>query len=202
MGATVRSKLKTVEMLIIDEADQMLDIGGFERAINLILATLPKQRRTGLFSATLNDNVIRLKKAGLRNPHSVSVKEKFRENVSTPLELRLKYSIVEAKDKLSFLVSFLKKEKKSKIAVYFLTCNQVDYFHAVLRQLINVAVIKCHRKLVQKARNKALKDFANREEGSVLLATDLLGRGVDIQGGIDFVIQFAPPRNPTFFVHH
>ena len=54
----VRSKLKTVEMLIVDEADQMLDIG-FERAINLILSTLPKQRRTGLFSATLNENVLR-----------------------------------------------------------------------------------------------------------------------------------------------
>ena len=54
----IKQKLKSVEVLIVDEADQMLDIG-FERAINLILATMPKQRRTGLFSATLNENVLR-----------------------------------------------------------------------------------------------------------------------------------------------
>ena len=55
---SIRQKLKNVEVLIVDEADQMLDIG-FERAINLILAAMPKQRRTGLFSATLNENVLR-----------------------------------------------------------------------------------------------------------------------------------------------
>ncbi|CAG5094092.1 Oidioi.mRNA.OKI2018_I69.XSR.g13240.t3.cds, partial [Oikopleura dioica] len=58
----LKAKLKTVEMLIIDEADQILDIG-FEKAINFISSNLPKQRRTGLFSATLNENVLRLKKA-------------------------------------------------------------------------------------------------------------------------------------------
>ena len=54
----IKSKLKTVQMLIIDEADQMLDIG-FEKQINIILNSLPKQRRTGLFSATLTENVMR-----------------------------------------------------------------------------------------------------------------------------------------------
>ncbi|CAG5108733.1 Oidioi.mRNA.OKI2018_I69.chr1.g3928.t1.cds [Oikopleura dioica] len=58
----LKAKLKTVEMLIIDEADQILDIG-FEKAINFISSNLLKQRRTGLFSATLNENVLRLKKA-------------------------------------------------------------------------------------------------------------------------------------------
>ena len=48
---------------------------------------------------------------------------------------------------------------------------------------------KCHRKLVQKARNKAVGDFSERTDGCVLVATDLLGRGVDISGGIDFVVQ-------------
>jgi len=62
-----------VELLVIDEADQMLD-KGFDKHLNYILSSLPKQRRTGLFSATLNENVLRLKKAGLRNPHSVSGK--------------------------------------------------------------------------------------------------------------------------------
>jgi len=196
----VRAKLKCVEMLVIDEADQMLDIG-FERAITLILSSIPKQRRTGLFSATLNENVLRLKKAGLRNPHSVSVKEKTRENHSTPTELVLRYSVVEPQHKLAFLLAFLRSRRKSKVAVYFLTCNQVDYFHALVRQLIDVPVIKCHRKLNQKIRNKAIGDFSSRSDGCVLLTTDLLGRGVDISSGIDFVVQFDPPKNATFFVH-
>ena len=80
--------MKRLEVLIIDEADQMLDIG-FEKAINFILSHCPKQRRTGLFSATLNDSVLRLKKAGLRNPHSVTVKEKHEEELSTPSQLHL-----------------------------------------------------------------------------------------------------------------
>jgi ATP-dependent RNA helicase DDX55/SPB4 len=85
----------------------------------------------------------RLKKAGLRNPHSVSVKEKQRENLSTPVELGLLYAILEPKEKLSFLVEFLKKAKNCKIAVFLLTCKQVDYFHAVLRQLMQpIPVIK------------------------------------------------------------
>ena len=86
--------------------------------------------------------MLRLKKAGLRNPHSISIKEKNRENVSTPNELRLRYCVLEPRSKLSFLINFLRTNRKSKIVVYFLTCNQVDYFHAVLRQFLDVAVIK------------------------------------------------------------
>ena len=61
----VQAQMKKLEVLIIDEADQMLDIG-FEKAINFILSHCPKQRRTGLFSATLNDSVLRLKKVLFR----------------------------------------------------------------------------------------------------------------------------------------
>ena len=86
------AQMKKLEVLIIDEADQMLDIG-FEKAINFILSNCPKQRRTGLFSATLNDSVLRLKKAGLRNPHSVTVKEKHEEDISTPSQLQLNYTV-------------------------------------------------------------------------------------------------------------
>ncbi|CAG5094211.1 Oidioi.mRNA.OKI2018_I69.XSR.g13351.t1.cds [Oikopleura dioica] len=196
----LKAKLKTVEMLIIDEADQILDIG-FEKAINFILSNLPKQRRTGLFSATLNENVLRLKKAGLRHPHSVSVKEKARENLSTPQELKLLFSVVEPRHKLSYLVSLLKKRRKSKSVVYFLTSDQVDYFHQVLRQLVNYPVIKCHGKKNQKLRSKAIKEFTDRSGGAVLVTTDLLCRGVDISGGVDYVIQFDPPTFAPNFVH-
>ena len=70
------------------------------------------------------------------------MKEKDELNLSTPSELILKYSIIPARLKLSFLVEFIKRNQKSKIAVYFMTCNQVDYFHAIMRQLVSLPVIK------------------------------------------------------------
>ena len=133
-----------VKVLIIDEADQMLD-SGFEKSINFILSSCPKQRRTGLFSATLNDSVVRLKKAGLRNPHSVSVKEKQEQDLSTPQQLTLKYVTVDPSQKLSLLLEFMKKHVNKRVLVYFLTCDMVNYFHAVLKQLAPNLVLKCHR---------------------------------------------------------
>ena len=195
----VQARMKKLEVLIIDEADQMLDIG-FEKSIQFILTHCPKQRRTGLFSATLNDSVLRLKKAGLRNPHSVSVKEKNEENLATPQELILKYQIVEPQQKLSLLLSIIKSNPNKRILVYFLTCAMVDYFHIILKQLAPTLVLKCHRNLDPKTRSKSVKDFSERKDG-IMLASDLLGRGVDIQGGIDIVIQFDPPKDPKFFVH-
>ena len=58
-----------------------------------------------------------------------------------------------------------------------------------IEDILRIFIFKCHRKLVQKARNKAVGDFSERSDGCVLVATDLLGRGVDISGGIDFVVQ-------------
>ena len=95
----VQARMKKLEVLIIDEADQMPDIG-FEKSIQFILTHCPKQRRTRLFSATLNDSVLRLKKAGLRDPYSVSVKEKNALR-TTPQELILKYQIVDFKEPIS-----------------------------------------------------------------------------------------------------
>jgi len=197
----VKSNMKRLEVLIIDEADQMLDIG-FEKAINFILSHCPKQRRTGLFSATLNDSVLRLKKAGLRNPHSVTVKEKHEEELSTPSQLHLSYIIMKPEMKLSVLLALLKKNTQRRVLVYFLTCDMVDYFHAILRQLAPQLIMKCHRKLTPKARADSVRDFAARgDKGACMLATDLLGRGVDLSSGVDLVIQFDAPRDAKFFVH-
>ena len=143
---------------------------------------------------------MRLKKAGLRNPHSVSVKEKNEENLATPQELILKYQIVEPQQKLSLLLSIIKSNPNKRILVYFLTCAMVDYFHIILKQLAPTLVLKCHRNLDPKTRSKSVKDFSERKDG-IMLASDLLGRGVDIQGGIDIVIQFDPPKDPKFFIH-
>ena len=75
-------RVKSLEVLVLDEADHLLKVG-FEASINTILRYLPKQRRTGLFSATQTDEVEKLIRAGLRNPVRINVKEKKSEDIET-----------------------------------------------------------------------------------------------------------------------
>ncbi len=121
----------------MDEADRLLDMG-FQATVSSILKFLPKQRRTGLFSATQTDRVKELVRAGLRNP--VRIKVKVENSTSHQLQtmpdkLQNFYSIVPLQSKLSALVWFLQQHMKEKVIVYFLTCATVDYMYAVLAGL-------------------------------------------------------------------
>jgi len=106
---------------------------GFERALNAILQMLPKQRRTGLFSATQTTEVQKLIRAGLRNPVSVVVKDKSQKG-KVPASLDTCYAIVEPQQKFSFLLNFIRKEKDKKILLFFATCACVDYFAYLLNR--------------------------------------------------------------------
>lgn len=106
---------------------------GFERPLNYILAMLPKQRRTGLFSATQTTEVTKLIRAGLRNPISVVVKEKHQTG-KQPASLDNLYCIVDSKFKFHVLVNFIAKEKGKKILIFFATCACVDYFATLLER--------------------------------------------------------------------
>lgn len=117
-------------MLVLDEADRLLDLG-FSESINAILSFLPRLRRTGLFSATQTKELQQLIRAGLRNPTLVAVKEK--SSISTPVNLSNNYTIVNAENKLSTMVEFIKKQGfNKKYMIFFSTCACVDYFSHVL----------------------------------------------------------------------
>ncbi len=148
---------RTLEVLVLDEADRILSLG-FQKSLTSILAQLPKQRRTGLFSATLTDEVEQLAKAGLRNPVKITVKVQYKKTAggggsgedgqpggdsatgggvvtghqAIPSTLRNYYSIVKPEHKLFHLVNFLKEHKNEKVIVFFLTCACVDYVYSVL----------------------------------------------------------------------
>eukprot|EP00941_MAST-03F_sp_MAST-3F-sp1_P006341 g6341.t1 len=137
--------VKTLEVLVMDEADVLLDLG-FEQTVNEILTLLPKQRRTGLFSATQTKGVRALARAGLRNPATISVKVKSRSKNASATQLtpaRLSNFYVESRSdcKLDSFIDFIQKElidtaSRKKVIVFFSTCASVDYFHRALQAVM------------------------------------------------------------------
>ncbi|CAL4965446.1 unnamed protein product [Urochloa decumbens] len=203
---------KNLEILILDEADRLLDMG-FQKHVNFILSKLPKLRRTGLFSATQTKAVADLSKAGLRNPIKVEVKTEAKlmskdagqqelGPSKTPLGLRLEYMICEASKKSSQLVDFLVQNSGKKIMVYFATCACVDYWAVVLPLLNSLKgspIISYHGKMKQGPREKALASFSALSSG-ILVCTDVAARGLDIPS-VDLIVQYDPPQDPNVFIH-
>ncbi|XP_052902046.1 probable ATP-dependent RNA helicase DDX55 homolog [Anopheles moucheti] len=193
---SLAAKVKSLELLVLDEADRLLDMG-FEATINTILAYLPRQRRTGLFSATQTKEVKDLMRAGLRNPVLVSVREKA--TTSTPKLLQNYYIVVEPEQRLVALLEFINTQSIKKAMIFFPTCACVEYWSIALAQLVpSMQVLALHGKM-RTERFRILKSF--REAGSaLLLCTDVLARGVDIPE-VDWVLQWEPPSNAAAFVH-
>ncbi|EOY17681.1 P-loop containing nucleoside triphosphate hydrolases superfamily protein [Theobroma cacao] len=203
---------RNLEILILDEADRLLDMG-FQKQINYIISRLPKLRRTGLFSATQTEAVEELSKAGLRNPVRVEVKAEMKSlnnsasskqlaSSKTPSSLHLEYLECEADKKPSQLVDLLIKNKSKKIIIYFMTCACVDYWGVVLPRLTALkgfSLISLHGKMKQTAREKALAAFTSLSSG-ILLCTDVAARGLDIPG-VDCIVQYDPPQDPNVFIH-
>lgn len=191
--------LKNLEILVLDEADRLLDLG-FEKTINTILSYLPRQRRTGLFSATQTKEVEDLIRAGLRNPVLVSVSEKATQ--STPELLNNYYIITRNNGKLATLISFIETRKVQKGMIFFPTCATVDYWSKVfpflMDKTLNLPILSIHGKMKHK-RDKVMDKF-REAENALLLCTDVMARGIDIPE-VDWVLQWDPPASASAFVH-
>ncbi|KAB2596342.1 DEAD-box ATP-dependent RNA helicase 18-like [Pyrus ussuriensis x Pyrus communis] len=189
--------LRNLEILILDEADRLLDMG-FQKQINDIMSRLPKA-------------VEEPARAGLRNPVRVEVRAETKSNDSalrkqlasskTPSGLALEYLECEADKKPSQLVDLLVKNKSNKTIVYFMTCACVDYWELVLPMLgplKGFPLIALRGKMKQAARDKALASFTSLSS-SVLLCTDVAAHGLDIPG-VDCIVQYDTPQDPNVFV--
>ena len=198
---------KKCELLILDEADRLLGMG-FMATLNNIISRLPKQRRTGLFSATQTEEVAELARAGLRNPVRVTVRDAVNaaaraagdKKGKLPTQLQLLYRLCPVDAKLWHLVNFIREHRSCKMIVYFLTCACVDFYESAVKELLpESSTIALHGKMKQKQRESALGVFTEQSSG-VLMCTDIAARGLDIPG-VDWIVQFDPPQDPAAFVH-
>lgn len=194
------SCVRSLEVLVLDEADRLLELG-FEQSINTVLSYLPKQRRTGLFSATLNQDVKALIRAGMRNPVTITVKDKqtSADLTPTPKSLSNSYLVCEAERKVLALFTLLQNLHDQKVIVFFATCASVNYFGTLTRRLFpEMSILYLHGKMHSR-RQKLFTQFSNCRSGS-LMCTDVMARGVDFPS-VDWVIQFDPPSCTKSFVH-
>ncbi|KAM9371743.1 ATP-dependent RNA helicase DDX55 [Phaethornis superciliosus] len=200
-GLDLASCVKSLDVLVLDEADRLLDMG-FEASLNTILDFLPKQRRTGLFSATQTQEVENLVRAGLRNPVRIAVKEKgvaASNTQKTPTRLENYYMICKADEKFNQLVHFLRQHKQEKHLVFFSTCACVEYYGKALESFIKqVKIMSIHGKMKHK-RNKIFTEF-RKLPGGILACTDVMARGIDIPE-VHWVLQYDPPSSASAFVH-
>ena len=198
------------EVLVLDEADRLLDLG-FKDDIQKILSRLPKQRRTGLFSASVTEAVDQIVRVGLRNPIKVVVKVKGANNAEdqrTPASLSMNYTTCPASHKLPTVSNLLQslEPTPNKTIVYLSTCAAVDYFQHILPAILpsivgqSFALVPLHGKHPPKVRQKNFAAFSNSALPSILLTTDLAARGLDIPQ-VDLVIQIDPPSDPKVFLH-
>ncbi|XP_009003113.1 ATP-dependent RNA helicase DDX55 isoform X2 [Callithrix jacchus] len=200
-GLDLASCVRSLDVLVLDEADRLLDMG-FEASINTILEVLPKQRRTGLFSATQTQEVENLVRAGLRNPVRVSVKEKGVAASSvqkTPSRLENYYMVCKADEKFNQLVHFLRNHKQEKHLVFFSTCACVEYYGKALEALVKGVKIMCIHGKMKYKRNKIFMEFRKLQSG-ILVCTDVMARGIDIPE-VNWVLQYDPPSSASAFVH-
>jgi len=183
--------------LVMDEADRILE-QGFEDDLRAILKFLPKERQTMLFSATQTKRVEDLARLSINQKSAIYVEVESETNLATAAGLEQGYVTCTSDQRFMLLFTFLKKNKKKKIMVFFSSCNSVK-FHAELLNYIDVPVQDIHGRQKQVKRTTTFFQFCKSDSGT-LLCTDVAARGLDIPK-VDWIIQFDPPDDPKEYIH-
>jgi ATP-dependent RNA helicase RhlE len=185
--------LSAIEVLVLDEADRMLDMG-FIRDIRKVLALLPKQRQNLLFSATFSDEIRELADGLLRDPASVEV---ARRNTASELVDQLVYTIDKG-FKRHLLAHLIKQGDWRQVLVFTRTKHGANRLAEQLGK-DGIESLAIHGNKSQNARTRALASF---KDGTlpVLVATDIAARGLDIDQ-LPHVVNFELPNVPEDYVH-
>lgn len=187
---------KNLQCLIIDEADRILEVG-FEEELKQIIKLLPKKRQTMLFSATQTRKVEDLARISLKKePLYVGVDDN--KDNATVDGLEQGYVVCPSEKRFLLLFTFLKKNRKKKLMVFFSSCMSVKY-HYELLNYIDLPVMAIHGKQKQTKRTTTFFQFCNADSG-ILLCTDVAARGLDIPE-VDWIVQYDPPDDPKEYIH-
>ena len=187
--------LDQLQYLIIDEADKMFQLG-FGDEMNRILKAVPAKKQSILFSATLNEKVDEIKSTLKINPEVIEVKKDDSKDEIENIE-QIAYQ-VNAETKGPFLRYLIKSQNLEQVLVFVSSTRTADNLVEKLKKN-KIKAMAIHSKKSQGARMDNLEDF-KLGDVQVLVATDLIGRGIHIEG-LPCVINYELPRSPLDYVH-
>ncbi|MFW5725577.1 MAG: DEAD/DEAH box helicase [Bacteroidota bacterium] len=185
--------LKRVEMLVLDEADHMLELGFIEDMRQLI-RRLPTRRQTLFFSATINEAIKKLAYELVRNAVRIQISPK------DPVAKNIDHAVafVDMDDKRFFLERFIRQNPDSKILVFVRTRVRAERVARALER-VNIDSQTIHGDKLQDERSQVMKNF-REGKNKILIATDVSARGIDIPS-VEFVINYDLPEQTENYVH-
>ncbi|KAK4696551.1 ATP-dependent RNA helicase DDX10/DBP4, partial [Lecanoromycetidae sp. Uapishka_2] len=197
MDQTAAFEIDNLQMLVLDEADRIMDMG-FQSTIDAIIEHLPKERQTLLFSATQTKKVSDLARLSLKDPEYVSVHEAA--SSATPSTLKQSYIVTPLSEKLDTLWSFIRSNLKVKILVFLSSGKQVRFVYEAFRHMQpGIPLMHLHGRQKQTARLDITTKFS-ATKNSCLFATDVVARGLDFPA-VDWVIQLDCPEDADTYIH-
>ncbi len=185
--------LSQIDTLVLDEADKMLNLG-FAEEMNKIFALLPIKRQNLLFSATLSDDVNNINQVLLRKPLVIKIEE---EILNINLISQIGYFVSE-ENKGPLLRYLIRQKNIKQVLVFASSVYKADNISDKLRKN-GIDAMAIHSKKSQGARTEALSKFKSGKL-RVLVATDLMARGIDIKN-LPHVINYELPRSPKDYIH-
>ena len=185
--------LASVRFVVLDEADRMLDMG-FIEDIEFILSKTPKDRQTALFSATMDENVMRISNKYMKNPQKILVSK---DEIALT-QMKQYYAVVNQGGKLNALCDLLQDDRVEKVIVFCRTRHETSrladqlYKHGFHTHVL-------HAGFTQAQRDRSIMEFKHGRR-NILVATDVAARGLDIEG-ITHIINYDVPNDPPVYFH-
>lgn len=189
-------KVNTIEVLVLDEADRMLE-EGFADELNEILSKIPKSRQTMVFSATMTSKVDDLIRAGLRNPVRLVV-DAQKSTVSGLVQEFVRVRPARESKRLGYLMHICTKVHTDRAIVFFRQKKEA-HRSRILFALCGLKAAELHGDMTQQQRIQAIEDFRSGK-AAFLLSTDVASRGLDIKG-IECVINYEAPQSHEIYLH-